>query len=162
MCVSINAQSEGLSKHFKSLAKGSSSYLSKAAFERYTNDIGVISDLESYYKSENTVVQKEAIRLMGHIGATHSMSGNRQTAVYQLLSLVETASSNNIGEIIKSLQRFQPADYSVESRRLLINAVTYERSSMSDFIRLMGYLDMQEELKGIEVVSISAKTCALP
>ena len=148
----IWAQNMGeLIQHLNAFANGQANTLNKKTLEKYCKGFEAIPLLESYLRSENPKIQKEAVRLSIFIGSQHQKPYTRQLAVRQLLVVAINSATNGkrIAQIGSGLQKFQLKDFDEEALAKVSLIVKTKETQLTKWIELAGFLQLREALDEI-------------
>ncbi|MEM9821973.1 MAG: hypothetical protein AAF985_12910 [Bacteroidota bacterium] len=138
-----------LHQHFDQLAKGKKSKVDQKTLRAFRQNAGVVAELDTYLKSDQVNFQKEALWLSVEIGTKHEYAISRIQMVNQLLKAAQVVESAQLGRIVQGLQRFKRDDFDNEAKAQLARLIQMERSHVSKFIELAGFLQMHEFLDGL-------------
>lgn len=148
----LNAQSPAtiLKKHFKAIEKGQSVFIEKTELTAFYVDKEVIQVLDQYLSSEKETIQRQAIFLTAKIGANHENVESRQRAIFQLLTLAQTATASSVESIVKKMQQFSSEDFNQPSKDLVLAAVNNKHPHLGKWIELAGFLQLSEPLAALK------------
>ena len=149
--INLNAQSGSFQykKYFKNISKGQGALLTIEQFRSLRSEPELFQQLGIYTRSENPLIQQEAIRLLRQLGPEHPSARERKVAVHLLLEAARSKHSTIPGSAAAALQQFRPGDFDELARQLLVDRIQSHPAQLDKFLLTAGFLDLEAALESL-------------
>ena len=155
---STRSHRKALQQYFDQVKAGEYPTIPREILQDQENAGRLLTEVSSFYQDTTENVRQAAYELTRRISAVSKHANVHQQAVEALTMGLQDSAASVVGSNLSSLTYFQPSAFSSQMRQQLSDLLAQSVAHQDQLIKLIGYLQMKEEMPTLRNILQSTKS----